>query len=227
MRGHKGAGDSAQGRTPGKTRWERMERSSLTLERLGALHAAAYRAENKSERTVQWHLDAIKRYGAWVCDELKAEPTLAAFTLDNMRLFVENLREQPRWIAHPGMPAHTKEQPIKASTVSWYVRGLRAFATWLYEEGHTKTNALARLKDPAVPDEEVDILTQEEITAILRQFDPHTEIGARDLAIFTTMLDTGVRAGKLVGLRLKDLRLDQGYPSSVRSGRIVRKGAAR
>jgi site-specific recombinase XerD len=199
-----------------------MERRTLTLERLSELHAAAYRAENKSERTVEWHTVAIARYAKWLTQVAHVEPTLANFTLDHMREYIAYLRTQPRWADHAGMPEHTRSRPISDETVSWHVRALRAFASWLMYEGHTKENALARLRAPKVPDREVDILSPAEIGLILQTFNHHTEIGSRDLAVFATLLDTGVRAGELVGVRLKDLHLDQGYMTVFGKGKKER-----
>jgi integrase/recombinase XerC len=199
-----------------------MQRQTLTLERLGELHAVAYRAENKSERTIRWHLASIDSFCDWVNDALGEDPTLVTFTLDNTRLWINELMIRARYEDHPYMPDHVREEQLAPSTVSWYVRGLRSFATWLFDEGHTKENILARLKVPKVPDTEVDILSIDEIERILRLFNPHTEIGARDLAIFSTLLDTGMRAGELCDLRLHNLHLDQGYAIVQGKGRKER-----
>lgn len=206
----------------GRTRWEQMERAALTLERFSELHATAYRAENKSERTVDWHITAIARYSKWLTTVAGVEATLANFTLDNMRAYIGYLRLQPRWADHAGMPEHTRSRPISDGTVSWHVRGLRSFASWLLREGHTKDNVLARLRAPKVSDHDVDILSPAEIATILKLFNHHTEIGSRDLALFAALLDTGVRAGELVKLRLRDLHLDQGYMTVFGKGKKER-----
>ncbi|MBA3826301.1 MAG: tyrosine-type recombinase/integrase [Ktedonobacterales bacterium] len=78
-------------------------------------------------------------------------------------------------------------------------------------EGYTTQNVLAKLKTPKVPDREVDILTSDEVARVMHLFNTHTEIGARDLAIFALLIDTGMRASELCGLRMKQLHLDQGY----------------
>lgn len=195
----------------GRTRWERMGRETLTLDRIAELHAAAYRAENKSERTVEWHSEAIGRFARWVDQQLGLPPTLAAFTLDHVRAYVAHLRMQTCWSTYDAMPAAARERPLSDGTVSWHVRALRAVASWLYEEGYVPENPLARLKPPKVADTEVDILSEDEIAAIIGTLNHHTEIGARNLAIFATLLDSGIRAGELVHLRLSDLHLDQGY----------------
>jgi site-specific recombinase XerD len=206
----------------GKTRWERMERNTLTLDKLMQLHVAAYRAENKSERTVQWHIAVEKRYSAWVRDTLDVPSTLAALTLDNVRLYVCHLLVQPCQATLPNNQTRLRDKTLSADTVSWHVRGLRAFASWLFKEGYTKENILARLQAPDVPDKDIDILTQDEIAGILKQFNHHTEKGSRDLAIFMALLDTGMRASELTGLRLKDLHLDQGYLSVFGKGKKER-----
>jgi site-specific recombinase XerD len=206
-----------------------MERKTLTLERLGALHAASCRAENKSERTVAWYAEAIGRFARWVeqqhqtDEQTSSEPVaLASFTLEQVRGYIADLRLQTCWPGVAFMPAAARDRVLSDATVSWHVRGLRGFATWLFEEGYTKENVLARLKPPKVADCEVDILSEDEIARIFRLFDAHTEIGARNLAIFATLLDTGIRAGELVGLRLADLHLDQGYMIVFGKGRKER-----
>jgi hypothetical protein len=81
----------------GRTKWERMERNTLSLERIAQLHVAAYRAENKSERTVEWHTEALARYATWVRNNLDETPALASLTLENVRAYVSDLREQTCW----------------------------------------------------------------------------------------------------------------------------------
>ena len=81
---------------------------------------------------------------------------------------------------------------------------------------------LAKLKPPKVADCEVDILSEAEIARLIGVLDYHTEIGSRDLAVFCTLLDSGIRAGELVALRLSDLHLDEGYMVVFGKGRKER-----
>jgi site-specific recombinase XerD len=196
---------------PRRTKWERMARETLTLARLAELHAVALRAENQSERTVDWHTTTLARYADWVQAELGEVPCLATFTLDRVRAYIAHLRGQTCWQNNDRMPEYARARTLSDATVSWHVRGLRSVAAWLQEEGYTPEHVLARLKPPKVADCEVDILSEEEIARIVRLLDPHTESDARDLAIFCALLDTGMRAGELIHLRLGDLRLDEGY----------------
>ena len=204
------------------SRWNRMKKEALTLEKISELHSAAYRAENKSDRTVSWHQLCLASFTSWLQETAACAPIVQEFTLEHVRQWAANLREQPRYANHPHMPEHVRSDTLSPETVSWYVRGLRAISTWMYEEGYTSDNVLKRLKAPKVPDKEIDILSNQEIEDILRLFHIHTEIGSRDLAIFTTLLDTGIRAGELCDLRLQDLHLDQGYMIVMGKGRKER-----
>jgi len=186
-----------------------MDRSSLTLERLLKIHSAALLAEGKSRRTVEWHTASVKRYADWVQEELGEDATLSALTLNNARAWAVELHEQPRYYKHPTNCA--PDQRLQDDSISYYIRGLRSFASWLEREEYTDENILARLKTPKVPDKEVDILSHEEIATIMGHFDYHVENGARDLAIFSLLLDTGMRADELCRLKLSDLHLDEGY----------------
>ncbi|HEX2348888.1 MAG TPA: tyrosine-type recombinase/integrase [Ktedonobacterales bacterium] len=66
------------------------------------------------------------------------------------------------------------------------------------------------------------ILMAEEIGDIVVSLNPRTETGARDQALFLLLLDTGMRAGEVCGLRLQDTHLDEGYAIVLGKGRKQR-----
>src|SRR6185437_15180611 len=102
----------------------------------------------KSERTVEWHADALARYATWVREALDETPALASLTLDNVRSYIADLRVQTCWIGAHWMPETSRARPLSDGTISWHVRGLRAIASWLYKEGYTTENVLGRLRPP-------------------------------------------------------------------------------
>ena len=104
-----------------------------------------------------------------------------------------------------------ESRPLSDRSVNCYVRSLRAFATWLFEQEYTATNVLARLKPPKVTKRAVEILTDEEIARVLAALAAPTATNARNRAIFLTFLDTGIRASELLTLTLPRLHLEEGY----------------
>lgn len=214
---HGGDGTAHQQRR--LTRWESMQKTTLPLSNLQALLLNSKQSEGKSSQTIDWYAGGIRRYTEWL-ERNGLEASLDHFTLDEVRRYIVELQGQPVNTYHPLAP--TKSQALADSTVNCYVRVLRAFSNWLHEEGYTPVPVLARLKVPRITKKKPDILTTDEIGRIVSTLNPRTELGARDQAIFILMLDTGMRAGELCGLRMSDLRLDEGYAMVLGKGRKER-----
>ena len=75
---------------------------------------------------------------------------------------------------------------------------------------------------------EIEILSDEEIGRIFASMNPHTALGARNTAIYSLMLDTGLRLKEVATLRYKDVHLGGRYVRVLGKGdkeRIVAFGA--
>lgn len=117
---------------------------------------------------------------------------------------------------------------LAAISVQDYVRALRVFFSWLFREGYTNENRLARLRPPKAPTKVVEILTQEEMAGVLGCISPNTSTGARDYAILVLLLDTGLRCSELTSSELGDINIEGGFPKVMGEGgkeRIVPFGA--
>jgi integrase len=76
------------------------------------------------------------------------------------------------------------------------------------DEEITKTDVLAKLKRPKLPETVVDVLSDEEVRELVGCIKPDTKLGARDLAIVLLLLDTGIRANELLTLTLDNVDFD-------------------
>jgi site-specific recombinase XerD len=189
-------------------RWEELEKGKIPLEKL-AQHFEAYnRSEGKSPRTVEWYKRVLQYFGEWL-DQLGYSTELEDFSLVVVREFVLYLQTRKKWNSHPHIRA--RDGQLAAISVQNYVRGLRAFFGWLHREGYTEENILAQLKPPKAPLKLVDVLTQEEVARILCCLDGDSASGCRDMAMAVTFLDSGLRLSELIGIRLVDAHIDQGY----------------
>lgn len=190
------------------TRWTRMSKNNYTLTQLAELLTHAKLAEGFSLKTNDWYCMAIHQYGDWL-QQQGLSPTLEYFTLARVREYIVYLQQRP------ALPNKTRVfvpgRTLSDQTVNNHARALRAFSNWLFQERYTDEPQLERLKMPKTSKRVQDVLTPEEIAKIIAVLDYRTENGARDLAIFLLMLDTGIRAGELCGLRLEDLKLEEGY----------------
>lgn len=189
-------------------RWQELEKGHTSLERLKRHFEAHNRSEGKSPRTVEYYSRVLNYYLRY----LEAEgysTSLGDLTLEVAREFVLHLQTRRKWDGHVnGSSADARLSPM---SVQNYVRGIRAFFSWLHREGYTDVNVLASLKPPKAPRKLVDVLTNDEVARILACLDVDTTSGCRDMAMIVVYLDSGLRLSELVGLKLADAHIDQCY----------------
>lgn len=107
-----------------------------------------------------------------------------------------------------------KKVGIKKSTAATYRSKLNRFFEWLEETGHIKQNPFALIQYPDVQYEDRKFLGRGEIQKIfaalaLSQVRQSVFIQRRNLAIFATLLYTGIRKSEMLGLQVSDLDLQR------------------
>ena len=106
---------------------------------------------------------------------------------------------------------HLARQDVTSTTVQTYIRGLRAFLTWCFNEGYTEENIPARFKLPRAQKKTIDVLTDAELRQLLACFDTGSPLGARNYAICALMLDSGLRLNEVVTLPISGVHVIDGY----------------
>jgi site-specific recombinase XerD len=66
---------------------------------------------------------------------------------------------------------------------------------------------MERMSPPAVPEQPVPVLTDEELIGLLATCNGASFENRRDEAVLRLFLDTGIRSGELIGLTLDDVDL--------------------
>ncbi len=88
----------------------------------------------------------------------------------NARAFIAEL--QGRTTRNPNNPFYkNKDRPLSSAYIQSFARALRAFSSWLYEEGYTETNVLRVMKPPKVQQKIIPALSEGEIGRLLKVFD--------------------------------------------------------
>ena len=199
-----------------------MQLEDIPLRELHERHARFTRSLNKSEKTVSWYGLALTDFCRFFEETygVAAPATLDALTLEAVRDYILYLRGRPAFARHPFLAA--RERPLSDHSVNCYVRALRGFSSWLYEQEYTDVNILGRLKAPKVTKRTVEILTDDEIAQVLALLTSATATSVRNRAIFLTLLDTGIRASELLTLTLGRIHLEDGYLLVLGKGRKER-----
>jgi site-specific recombinase XerD len=107
------------------------------------------RAENKSARTIETDLEAVRQLEVFLASRPGHRGLVAAQRAD-IEAFIADL--VGRW---------------KPSTASNRYRGLKVFFAWLEEEGEIEVNPMAKMKPPAVPDQPIAVLSEDQVRRLL------------------------------------------------------------
>jgi len=141
-------------------------------------------------------------------------------TIVSYRQVAENL---DRYLEQQGMPravASIRREHVEAwlaamgdkapATRAKCYRSAQQLFKWLIDEGETQVNPMDRMKPPKVPTKPVPIITDDELTRLLRSCAGVSFENRRDTAMMRLLLDTGMRASELIGLRVEDVDLSLG-----------------
>lgn len=176
------------------------------------------RTEGKSPKTVEWYSQVLGMLRRWL--ERTGEPTTLVH-IDELvvRRFILDLQERPG----------TKSATVSSHTMYNRVNAVRSFFGWLHRQGYTEEHVLRGLRLPKLSQLVIEPLSPSEIERILGSINPGTALGARNTAMVSLMLDTGLRLSEVTGLKDKDVHIEDQYLKAMGKGskeRVVSFGAS-
>ncbi len=187
----------------------KKERMQITLPTLIEYYVATKQVKGCSKKTLlglNSNLGKFVRFLGQTGHSLK----LADLTIHNARAFITSLQGTvTKYEGHtltPAKPGCT----FSPQTIHKHVTTLRAFSNWLTQEGYTKQPLFVLLDLPKLPQTKIEVLSSEEIQQLLACINPSTLMGARVYAMVILMIDSGLRAGEVVGLKLADVDWQRG-----------------
>lgn len=97
---------------------------------------------------------------------------------------------------------------LKPSSALTRYKGLKLFFDWCVEEEELPTSPMARMKPPIVPEQPIPVVTNGELSQLLKVCAGKDFEARRDLAVLSLMADTGIRRAECAGLKLEDVDLN-------------------
>jgi site-specific recombinase XerD len=144
-------------------------------------------AQNKSSATRKVYGTAVAQFMAFVAE--RGMPMTAIHVArEHVEAFIANLLESK-----------------SASTAKTRYGGLQVFFNWLVEEGEIQSSPMARMKPPAVPEQPVAVLDEDQIRRLLKVTDGTDFQSRRDNAMIRLFRASGMRRGEMAGIALDDL----------------------
>lgn len=115
---------------------------------------------------------------------------------------LKDLQKFLQWIGELGLNAASQARLLS---------GIRSFYKYCYIEQIVKKDPTALLESPKLKRALPDVLSFEEIEAIIGQIDLSKPEGGRNKAILETMYSCGLRVSEVVNLRISCLYLEAGF----------------
>lgn len=145
-----------------------------------------------SDNTREAYLRDLSRLLEWLAGEGTG---LRDVTLDTLRLFVGDLNDV-------GIAERSRARIIS---------GVRSFFRYLTAEGYTEGDPSELLESPQTGFHLPEVLTVDEINAMIGAIDPQKAEAQRDRAIMETLYGCGLRVSELVNLEMSKVFAAEGY----------------
>jgi site-specific recombinase XerD len=153
-----------------------------------------------SRRTIESYLSVAESF----CDYLRARELPADVRTVRRTHIEERLAEM-----------HERVAP---ATVAKHYRSLQQLFRWLVTDGELDASPMTTMTAPSVPEQPVPVIEMEDLAALLATCRGNSFEHRRDLAVFRLFLDTGMRAGELIGLTVDDIDREQSLAFVVGKG---------
>ena len=189
-------------------RWNEMPKNDMPLAQVMEDYSSDLRIQRKSPKTISFYQRNLKLFIRWL-QRHDYQCVLGDLNVPTVKKYIFYLEEEHRkYNGHPFTPEQS--EGLSMYSVQGHVRSLRALSSWLYCEEYLLDNVLQRLKLPKAPKTQIEILTDDEIKVLFSAINPNISSGARNFAILLLTLDSGLRMGEFVDLRLPKTNLELG-----------------
>ena len=185
-----------------------IQKTNTKLIELIDYYEVCNRCENKSPRTISWYTANLHQFKDYLHKQHLPD-AIDVIDIKMLRQYVLYLLKRPLF---PGKKSvQTKKGTLSPSSVHGHGRTLKAFFNWLLREELIEKNPTKGLKPPKVPKTLISILSDKEIATILNSFSRSNPLDMRNQTIFMLLIDTGIRIGEAIGLKVDNLYLNDGY----------------
>jgi len=156
--------------------------------------------ERQSPGVIELKQQRLGRFLDW-CED-NGVTSLEAVTPNLVRAFVLHLQEEAL-----DKRRGQGDRKLAPSTIRGYVKVVRAFFAWCKREGLLggHEDPPARLPRVKVPQYVISTFTPDQMSALLAACDQSEPEGFRDYTMLLVLMDTGIRASELCGLKLEDI----------------------
>lgn len=159
------------------------------------------RVEKASALTMRDYTNVLRRFKEWLDREYKSEEVNKQI-LRNYVNFLMN--ECVQFQNNPHKKQAERKVGLSSTSINIHISYLKAFFNYLCNEEIIDKSPMDGIKKLKVDSDKVSSLSADEVKRVLQQIDVSTYAGNRDNCIMMLMLDTGIRIGELLKLKVGD-----------------------
>ena len=162
----------------------------------------------------------IKDYAYYLKIERQMSPnTVSSYTSD-VREFFGSLSASPSEVSSDDVTSYVAERSdgISKRTQARLLSSLRSFFDWMILDGERKENPCDKVEHPKLGRYLPEVLSVEEVEAIIESVDTTAATGLRDRAILEVLYGCGLRVSEAVTLKVSDIFFQEGFV------RVIGKG---
>ena len=163
----------------------------------------------------------IKDYRNYLILERRMSPNTVASYCHDVEGFLEFFGGRPRDVKPSDITSYLgrkADEGISKRSSARLLSSLRSFFSWCMEEGDIKVNPCDRVESPKLGKYLPEVLSVDEINAIMESVDLQKASGIRDRAILEVLYGCGLRVSELSSLRMSRVFLDDGFVSVIGKG---------
>ena len=162
----------------------------------------------------------IKDYSYYLKIERRMSPNTVSSYRSDVSAFFENCPAAPPDVQSADVQEHMKSisRQVTKRTQSRCLSALRSFFDYMILEGARKENPCDKVDSPKIGVHLPEVLSVEEVTAIMESVDLSDWGGLRDRAILEVLYGCGLRVSEAVNLKISNIYADEGFL------RIIGKG---
>ena len=172
--------------------------------------------EGYAESTVKGYQWRLNQLSDWL-----SNPQVDRITLSDLRDFIYYLRKEYKTRRWDG-----DASPLTEASIHGYWKAFRCFWNWLHDD-YDLENVAQKLKMPRYTLRPIAPYTKEEILMMLEACDRdaaehNRSTRIRDRAVLLLLLDTGLRLGELMRLKVRDVDIEGGKITVLPYGRGIK-----
>ncbi len=158
------------------------------------------------------HKKLIKDYENYLRIERAMSRNTVASYCSDVEKFVEAVPSPVEHVVPEDVELYLSSlQGISKRSQARFLSAIRSFFSWLVVEGMIADNPCDRVDAPKLGRYLPEVLSVEEVSALMEAVALSTWQGLRDRAILEVLYGCGLRVSEAVGLRISGLYFDQGY----------------